>query len=293
MQNDKKLSQIILYVDKRIPEEDICIFRTNVLNERDDIWFTYLNYCYEECRKKYSEINLDVPNNEVIVITDSKDIAQKSSEMGLAVTALITDYNRSESFADVAYCIENIEDIGYEDIERIWKRFYMIPWVIASTKRLIIREQKLEDFEDIFKMYADNETTKYMDNLYEDKDEEREYLREYISSQYTFYEYGIWTLIDKETGKYVGRAGLSLREGYEDIEIGYVITKDYRNKGYAREAIEAIVKYAKEELDISRLIAFVRPQNRISIRLLESIGFKYMENHLMGEMIHNMYFFDL
>lgn len=286
MKMERKLSQIILYVDDRLPKEDICTFRTNILKSKPDFWFTYLNYdnqSYEKWSKK----------DEILFITDHEDMARKVFEEGIAVAGLLTKYNKNDDFSYLSYCIENIEDISYEIVDRIWRRLQGIPWEITTTDRMIIREQIIEDLDDIVRMYADKDTTLYMDNIYEDIELEREYMREYIASQYAFFEYGIWTLIDKKSGEYVGRAGLSLREGFDDVEIGYVITKKYRNKGYAKEAIQSIMNYAKEELELSRLIAFVRPQNIISINLLEKMGFYSVKNHEIDGIIHVMYCFDL
>ena len=287
MNDIKKLSQIIMYVDKRICNEDICIFSTNVLTKKEDIRFTYLDYYDDFIINSYKQ------SDEILFITDSFEMAEKVHGLGIAVAALINDFNNKKGYPSVPYCIEDIKNISYEDVERIWKRYRQIPWLITKTDRLTIREQTLDDIEDIYNMYADETTTAYMDKLYDDIEEEKEYMRDYIAHQYPFYEYGIWTLIDKCTGEYVGRAGLSIREGYEDVELGYAITKAYRNKGYAKEAIKAIIKYAKDELYITRLIAFVRPQNLISIKILEDMGFIKVNTLLFDGITHIMYSFDL
>lgn len=57
--------------------------------------------------------------------------------------------------------------------------------------------------------------------------------------------------------------------------IGYWIGADYARQGYMREALEAVVAYAFQELNLSRLEAATLPENAPSRGLLESSGFKY------------------
>lgn len=57
--------------------------------------------------------------------------------------------------------------------------------------------------------------------------------------------------------------------------LGYWIGTPFARQGYMREAIEAVVHYAFERLDLSRLEAACLPENDPSRRLLEKCGFKY------------------
>ena len=90
---------------------------------------------------------------------------------------------------------------------------------------------------------------------------------------YEFYGFGIWTVIERATGTVIGRAGLAMREGYEDPELGYVIGTPWQNLGYATEALRAILTYAKEELCLDTIRALVKPDNKKSRHLLEKLGF--------------------
>lgn len=56
---------------------------------------------------------------------------------------------------------------------------------------------------------------------------------------------------------------------------GYWIGQNYARKGYMKEAIEAVVHYAFNTLDLSRIEAGCLPENTPSRRLLEQCGYKY------------------
>lgn len=272
--NANKLSQIILYVDEMVPDNEIWSFRTNTINANPDIWFTYYRYYTDD--EANSDMDYDklfrYPKEEVFVITDSNDFSYYLGKKGIAFTA----YKRSEKekqFAYSLYCIESISDIEYVTIERMWQRERGIPWLICETDRLIIREQTMDDIDALYELYADSEIKRFTEDLYEDKNQELQYLKDYISNQYRFCEYGIWAVIEKGSGALIGRAGISNRAEYEDAEIGYVIGKDYRKKGYATEACRAILDYAYHELQMKKINAFTLANNVAGIALLNRLGF--------------------
>ena len=63
----------------------------------------------------------------------------------------------------------------------------------------------------------------------------------------------------------------------------------YQNKGYAKEAMKAIIEYAAEELEMSDLIAFTKEKNTASVKLLESLGFSRRGHVLIKGGYHSMY----
>src|SRR5438105_2835043 len=48
--------------------------------------------------------------------------------------------------------------------------------------------------------------------------------------------YGMWALVEKDTGELIGRAGLWNPEGWPGIECGWLIAPERRRRGYAQEA---------------------------------------------------------
>ena len=142
-------------------------------------------------------------------------------------------------------------------------------------------------------IYDDDEIRRFVEPLYKDRRAERQYIRDYIANQYRFHEYGLWAVTLKESGELIGRAGFSVREGYDIPELGYVIGRKYRNSGYAKEALRAIVTYGKEELGLYDYMAFTDSRNEASVRLLKSLGFVPEGcDNIMGR-LHDRYFLTL
>ena len=61
----------------------------------------------------------------------------------------------------------------------------------------------------------------------------------------------------------------------QDGTLGYWIGQTYARQGFMREAIDGLVHYAFEELDLSRIQAACLPENKASRGVLEKCGFKY------------------
>ena len=101
---------------------------------------------------------------------------------------------------------------------------------------------------------------------------------------YNFYGYGIWGIFLKDNGKLIGRCGLqnSLIGEITEIELGYLIDYDYWNNGYALEASEFVINYAKHNLDLNRIIAVIDTNNIKSIKVATKLGMK-----LEKEINHN------
>ena len=64
-------------------------------------------------------------------------------------------------------------------------------------------------------------------------------------------------------------------------EIGYGISKEYRNNGYAAEAVKAVLKWAFDNPGVIAVEAETDPENAASKRVLEKCGFTF--NGEMGE----------
>ena len=83
-------------------------------------------------------------------------------------------------------------------------------------------------------------------------------------------------IIDKETNKLIGDCGLGPSPYIEgELEIFYILSKDYWGKGIMTEAASVILNYGLKKLYLNKIIATVLPQNIASKRVLEKIGLIY------------------
>jgi RimJ/RimL family protein N-acetyltransferase len=69
-------------------------------------------------------------------------------------------------------------------------------------------------------------------------------------------------------------------------EVGYALGRPYWGSGYITEALQALLDYAFQTLDLNRLEADIDPRNLASARTLERLGFQ-KEGHLRERWIVN------
>ena len=211
--------------------------------------------------------------DDVLYITDNPLYYKKLRENALPVIVYMHDGNREMNFPYAEYLIENIEEIEYESLQLGYLRLTGQPWTVLETDRCIIRETTVEDVDSFYEIYKEPAITKYMENLYEDRAEEIEYIKDYIKKVYSFYGYGMWTVLEKNEQKVIGRAGITWREGYDIPELGFVIAVPYQQKGYAFEVCRAIIKYGHEELGFNSMQVLIMEGNEISKALCRKLGF--------------------
>jgi [ribosomal protein S5]-alanine N-acetyltransferase len=94
--------------------------------------------------------------------------------------------------------------------------------------------------------------------------------------------FGPWVLTERESGAFVGRGGLAWTavEGVAEIELPWSIEPDMHGNGYATEAAEAAIGWARE-MEFEQVITLILPRNLASRRVAEKTGFKQD-----GEVMH-------
>lgn len=218
---------------------------------------------------------LETPMQETLVITDLAETASQYLKEGWYVIALYHEKNRGMSFPSVKYGIEDVSALEYRTYEDVYRRLAALPWDILETERICVRESTISDVEEFYRIYRDPAITRYMEDLFPEKEAEQAYMKAYIDQIYGFYGYGLWTVVQKDSGRVIGRAGLSVREGYELVELGFVIETACQGQGYGYEACAAILEYARQELSFEKVQALVKEENQASKGLLEKLGFRF------------------
>ena len=227
---------------------------------------------------------------ELLMIAATDQTVQVAKQLGIAVAGYVNPLFPRQTFAGVPMVIEGFEEVDLEFLDRIYRRCHGLPWGIAVTERCLIREMTLEDLDDLIQLYQQpgitwrldekgNRIPGFIEPLYP-REEEKTYQQAYISNMYGYYGYGMWAVVDRESGKLIGRAGLDHRE-YDfkvELEMGYLIDPKYQHRGIATEVCQAILDFARENLDFSRINALTDPQNFASEALLKRLGFVYLED---------------
>lgn len=218
---------------------------------------------------------------QTLYITDCNETAAFLKARNLPVLGFL--HEGGDSLTGINYLMESPEDVDARYLDRVYRRCQNIPWDILETKRCTLRETTVEDVDGFYEIYHHPDIIKYTEDLYPEKEQERAYIQDYIDKVYRYFEFGVWTVLLKETGEIIGRAGFSVREGYELPELGFVIGVPWQGKGLAYEICSAILEYGKEEYDFNCVQTLVAPGNAASLALCRKLGFKEQERVLEKE----------
>lgn len=172
----------------------------------------------------------------------------------------------------VEYALESPWDIETDYLEKIYRRQQDLPWEILKTERYLVREFTPEDAEALWEIYKEPAMSRYTEGLHESLEAERAYLEDYKQQMYGFYEFGIWAIVERTTGKLIGRAGFYMEEDSETPYLGYAIAVPEQRKGAAYEVCSGILKYGFEELAFEKIYAKVHADNVASLALCRKLG---------------------
>ena len=239
-----------------------------------------LSVTYLEDKQFQKDLLPDVQHT--LFFADSRETEDILQKVHAYVVGYEHERNQGVPLSATEYVFSDIEDLSADDIFYVWNRVTGQPCDVLETEHLLVRETTVEDVDTFYELYRDSEITEYMEPLFLDPEEERAYQAMYIRNIYGLYGYGVWTVIEKESGGIVGRAGVAPREGCEEPELGFVIGREWQRKGYAYEVCKAILDYMKTAFSIDRVIAVVHQDNQASIGLCEKLGFA-MEDRVLQE----------
>jgi RimJ/RimL family protein N-acetyltransferase len=151
-----------------------------------------------------------------------------------------------------------------------------MPEIVIETPRLILREFTVDDGEFIQELLNSPGWLKNIGNRsIETKEDAVNYIENRIRKSYTDSGFGFYIMILKQDNSKTGMCGLVKRDSLDDIDIGFALLPQYGNNGYAHEAAEAVMKFAKDQLKLKRIAAITIPNNNSSIKLLEKLGMKF------------------
>ncbi|MBO2010726.1 GNAT family N-acetyltransferase [Hymenobacter negativus] len=99
----------------------------------------------------------------------------------------------------------------------------------------------------------------------------------FIQAQYAANGIGRWAVLLRETGEFMGWAGLKLVAGPLNdhcnfYDLGYRLRSQFWRQGYGYEAAQAWLDYGFETLKLPRICAYADAENLGSRRILEKVG---------------------
>ncbi len=149
--------------------------------------------------------------------------------------------------------------------------------IIIESERLYLRTLSYADIDDLYTLiFSEKEVLKHtfghaLTNLAQ--------VTEFLAESGNFNGvFGLSALVERNSGQLIGLAGvLESRHLTElDYEFGFILAKKYWGKGYAKEIGQAQIDFIGEQLNVSRVLAFVNQSNLASIKTIKRLGLEYL-----------------
>lgn len=140
-----------------------------------------------------------------------------------------------------------------------------------ETKRLILRQFEERDVKDCFENFGqDEQIGRYIPIFPVHTPEEMAAVLEpFYGSE------NIWVMVEKEMDSPIGYITADIPYEHLGIaEIGYALGSGFWHKGYAGEAVRAVIRYLFEQRGLYLIEAKVNETNAASVRFLERLGFR-------------------
>ena len=152
--------------------------------------------------------------------------------------------------------------------------FKLTPFPTLETERLLLRQIKNEDVNEIFILRSHPDVMQYISRpVAANLEDALNWIA--IVDDLLINNNGItWAMTLKGESKMFGSVGLwRFEKEHFRAEIGYAMMPEYNGKGYMTEAIQAVLKYGFETLGVHSVIGCASPENKKSIATLERNNF--------------------
>ncbi len=142
-----------------------------------------------------------------------------------------------------------------------------------ETPRLLIRRLSLADAQDIYEISSDDAVSRYvLWSTHRSIADSRAFLKQALR-RYRTGEPATWAIQLKESGRVIGTIGfVEMSREDSSAEVGYSLGRAYWNRGYATEALRAVIAFGMEKMRLNRIEAQYDVDNPASGRVMEKAG---------------------
>jgi RimJ/RimL family protein N-acetyltransferase len=132
---------------------------------------------------------------------------------------------------------------------------------IIETERLTLRPFREDDVQQLFELSQDPDVVRYVgDRRLPTRQETWRAVAGWIG-HWAMRGYGQWAIDERESGSFIGRAGIINPVDWPGPEVGYLLGRAFWGRGYATEAARAAMAWGFEQHSFPELISLIDPDN--------------------------------
>lgn len=146
-----------------------------------------------------------------------------------------------------------------------------------ETERLVLRPLREDDLDGYAAMMADPEVVEFLGTAPMDRADAWRQLAYFLGHE-ALRGWSNNAVVDRSTGRFLGRCGLYRPEGWPGLEVGWTLARDAWGNGYATEAAAAWRDWSFAHVDADELVSVVHRDNARSARTAERIGHRRLRD---------------
>ena len=143
-----------------------------------------------------------------------------------------------------------------------------------ETPRLILRPPRLDDLDAWSEMMSDEPSARFIGGVMPRSVCWRQLMT--LIGAWHAQGFAMFSVMEKESGRWIGRVGPWQPEGWPGTEIGWAIVRDCWGRGYAVEGATAATNWAFDMLGWSNIIHSIAPENFSSQRVAQKLGSRHL-----------------
>ena len=146
---------------------------------------------------------------------------------------------------------------------------------VIETERLALRRLTEDDAPMILALLNEPSFLQFIgDRKVRTLEDARAYITNGPMAMYERHGFGLWHAGLRETGEAIGMCGLIKRDALPDVDVGFAFFPGFCGRGYATESAAAAIEFGKQQFGLTRIVAVMQPNNAMSRRVLEKLGFE-------------------
>jgi RimJ/RimL family protein N-acetyltransferase len=148
-----------------------------------------------------------------------------------------------------------------------------------ETERLTLRAHRLDDFSAHAALWADEHVVRFITGAPSTREQSWSRMLR-IAGMWHHMGFGFLAIVKKDTGQFIGEAGfLEARREMEPsiegtIELGWALMPSAHGRGYATEALTALIGWAEAHFPCRPMTCIISPENQASLRVAAKLGFR-------------------
>ncbi len=165
------------------------------------------------------------------------------------------------------------------------RRPFSAPEIV--TDRLVLRAHRLDDFDASFAMWSDPVVTRFIGGKPSTEQQAWSRLLVY-AGHWALMRFGYWAVEEKASREFIGEVGFAdfkrdIDPLMRDVpELGWALVSRVHGRGFATEAVGAVVAWGDAHFKSGRTVCLIDPENLASVRVAQKCGYREFNRTLFN-----------